>query len=762
MGKTNKKKAKAAAESVKAAKATKVAKGAKGVKAAKGVDKNAKKQPARKAVAAAEQGEPSALSKAQDVAVRYLYYLGMVTLLTFALNLLIVTTGFFVGITINWFSYPLSLVAATVAMVLLAGRSRLTPVLLAAGGALLVMVIGGMAASGVYDPSYDGNTYHKMAIGLLHAGWNPVYESSQVVADQFFADDQWQVMYGTTVGADRVSETIDHFAKATWFFSASLYWLFGNVEAGKAYNLLGMVCVFTIALPYLREKLGGRLAPAAVVALVLAMTPVCVYQYFDYYVDGFLGAMLFCLVIGLTQMIDRTSRFHGKWSWVVIFASMIVLGNVKATGLAYGGIFCIAFFVVSAVLDLRHKRFKAVLVRLGLFVLLAAVTACWAGFPTYVTNTIDHANPIYPIAFSSGGAAAAGTDAETSAGLASIASAPAVSVNIMGDNNLPVGYAGKPWWYTLFYSLFCGMNNNFPEGVAHADMLKVPFTITELEAQQLQAPAYDLRLGGWGPLFGGILIVALVVYVANVVILWKRHRALSLYAIGLLVFVVVLLAVVPTSWWARYSPYLYLVPVLAVFMSFKIGVPGGLRGSRGSGDVAAGDTPEGDAGAEDDEVTQRAAAADGAAATEAAREVEGARATALARAGRIYGIAAGSVLAALMLANSFLFFQGLAAEAEYSQAMEQQLEVLRGQKIELYNQLSDKYFIFGGFAFNLEDHNVDYSIVKEEDLDDKYMTYYNKITFGFPDDGGEATATEGGAQGDASSSSLPSSAAVAS
>lgn len=653
--------------------------------------KPADQKKAAKKTAAVEECEPTTLDKIKDVAVRYVYYLGLIALLTFAFNLLIVTTGFFVGITINWFSYPLSLIAATAAMVPLAGRARLTPVLLAGGGCLLVTVIGAMAASGVYDPSYDGNTYHKMAIGLLHEGWNPVRESSQVVADRFFADDQWQVMYGTTVGADRVSETIDHFAKATWFFSASLYWLFGNVEAGKAYNLLGMVAVFAVALPYLREKLDGRLVPAFVVALVLAMTPVTVYQYFDYYVDGFLGAMLFCLVIGLTQMIDRESRFHGKWAWVTIFASMIVLGNVKVTGLAYGGVFCIAFFIVSAVPDLRHKRFKAVLIRLGLFVGLAVVTVCWAGFPTYVTNTIDHANPIYPIAFSGGAAAGAAASDDSSAaaveGLAAVASAPAVSVNIMGDNNLPNGFAGQPWWYTLFYSLFCEMNNNFYEGASHNDMLKAPFSITELEAQELKAPVYDLRLGGWGPLFGGILIVTLVVYVAEIVILWKRHRAVSLYAIGLLAFVVLLLAVVPTSWWARYSPYLYLVPALAVFMAFKVG-------------------------------------------------------TMEAKGWRIGGTVAGGVLSALLLVNSCLFFQGLAAEAEYSQAMEQQLEVLRGRKIDLYNQLSDQYFIFGAFAFNLADHNVDFSIVKEEDVDDKYMTYYNKITFGFPEGEGEAAAAD--------------------
>lgn len=177
--------------------------------------KPADQKKAAKKTAAVEECEPTTLDKIKDVAVRYVYYLGLIALLTFAFNLLIVTTGFFVGITISWFSYPLSLIAATAAMVPLAGRARLTPVLLAGGGCLLVTVIGAMAASGVYDPSYDGNTYHKMAIGLLHEGWNPVRESSQVVADRYFADDQWQVMYGTTVGADRVSETIDHFAKAT-------------------------------------------------------------------------------------------------------------------------------------------------------------------------------------------------------------------------------------------------------------------------------------------------------------------------------------------------------------------------------------------------------------------------------------------------------------------------------------------------------------------------------------------------------------------
>jgi hypothetical protein len=69
----------------------------------------------------------------------------------------------------------------------------------------------------------------------------------------------------------------------------------------------------------------------------------------------------------------------------------------------------------------------------------------------------------------------------------------------------------------------------------------------------------DVRIAGFGPLFSGAILVALGTGIAAAAIN-KRQRLL----LGALIVAAALLGlalIFPQNWWARYVPYLWLVPV---------------------------------------------------------------------------------------------------------------------------------------------------------------------------------------------------------
>jgi hypothetical protein len=94
----------------------------------------------------------------------------------------------------------------------------------------------------------------------------------------------------------------------------------------------------------------------------------------------------------------------------------------------------------------------------------------------------------------------------------------------------------------------------------------VPFTVTKSETEAFAE--VDVRIAGYGPLFGGILLLALALGLAVVVRQIRNRRAD--WDIWLPVSAVVLtVLVVPEMWWARYFPQLYLLPLLCTAYLFE-------------------------------------------------------------------------------------------------------------------------------------------------------------------------------------------------
>ena len=113
----------------------------------------------------------------------------------------------------------------------------------------------------------------------------------------------------------------------------------------------------------------------------------------------------------------------------------------------------------------------------------------------------------------------------------------------------------------LLISLFSASSNHTPAAVTPLPLSKIPFAIYPGELDSFAA--VDVRIGGWGPLFGGILLIAVILSL-NFKFHLKRDKVLFVTLILL-----VLSIINPESWWARYNPQLHTFAVFLLILMFR-------------------------------------------------------------------------------------------------------------------------------------------------------------------------------------------------
>lgn len=464
------------------------------------------------------------------------YYLGFIMLSFLFFLVAIPTTVFMLGGKIGGWMLIAAIAASVVTVWLVVGR-RLDIIFVISVLCFFIILVATVAFYGcVYSGDFDGNTYHKMAIGLLKNGWNPLRESSVSFGKSFFPID---------VHAGSVF--IDHYTKGPWIYGAVVYAFTNNVESGKVYNLWAMICLFCLAFDYCQRKLGNM--KAFVVSVLLCMSPVSVVQLLTYYEDGLLAAFLFILVIGLTQCVDKNDLRHGGQAKLTVFFAMSVLGNIKFTGLLYGGMFCIGYFILLVVTEFRTQPDKEAarsnaLKTFAYFAAVAIGTIIWIGFPTYVTNVMGHKNPVFPLAGEG-------------------------KIDIM-TGHLPKGLNGKSVFYKLFYTIFGELSNMSGQAQESLPKLKIPFTTTREELWRCihTTGCVDWRISGFGVFFSGLLLVSIGIIVWKLIKLNKKD-VLFFYVVVNVILIFGLLFGISDSWWARYSPYLYLVVIGALVIAIQ-------------------------------------------------------------------------------------------------------------------------------------------------------------------------------------------------
>lgn len=390
-------------------------------------------------------------------------------------------------------------------------------------------------SSQIYDGTADGNTYHKLAVGALKNGWNPVYES---VGDFNKKEGNPFDVYKDNVNINWV----DHYARGTETFGAVIYAFSGNIETGKMYNLLWIYIGLFIIFGLLKQ-LSLNNWKSLLIAGILSFNPIMLVQIGNYYLDGVLTISLFIIILCCLLQLKKLSPEKNKENYFILALAIIWCCNSKFTGLAFSAVFCGVYYLYKHIRNyIKDKdNFKKVLTKDTLFYLVTVLIAIIiVGGSTYTKNMIDHGNPLYPL-YGKG------------------------HVDNMVMMEIPKSLQEKNRLTIFLTSIFAKGENVSPSysDEGNEPDLKLPLTFTKEELDNYSIP--DIRMGGFGPLFSAIFILAMIGTVGIIIehVKNKDWNKLIPYAITL-VTIISLILLLDGGYWARYIPYFYLVPVFVL------------------------------------------------------------------------------------------------------------------------------------------------------------------------------------------------------
>lgn len=414
--------------------------------------------------------------------------LGLLLALALSLPTAIAAAGFALGIPLT----PWPLLVAALAIAGWCWKQADATALQSFGVASAVVLVAAAIGALWFDLSYDGQTYHQVGIRQLAEGWNPVWDPTRSES---------------LVGGPHVTGL----PKGAWLLPAMLLQATGNIEVGKAMQLLALVSA-TLLTGSALLTLGVARRRAWFVTVAAALNPVTTPQLMTYYVDGLVASSLL-IIAALGTLWYRTRQ--SRWG-VALVLHAALLCTLKFTGaalVAQCGILALAWLAWR-----DRARFPSAL-RLGV---AAGVFALLAGINPYITNTVWYGHPAYP---------ARGRDA----------------LPIAGWVHRDSAFSVRPRLEQVLTSMFAVSSDDS----YRPPQLKLPFTVHANEVAAFTT--LDTRIGGWGPLFGAALLVGLLAFV----VAWRRAEPVGGLALIALVIGASSLAL-PFGFYARYAPQLWL------------------------------------------------------------------------------------------------------------------------------------------------------------------------------------------------------------
>lgn len=449
--------------------------------------------------------------------------------------LFITTILFFVNITVTGYHLPIITIIA-IGITLLFYKKDNTKINIIAILIGLVIFAGTTFIEGkIYDTTADGNTYHKLAIGALKNGWNPNYEDSK----DFDKEDGNPF----DISEENVNTLwIDHYAKGTEIFASVIYAFTGNIESGKGYTVILMYIAFGILFSYLYKDKKINLFGSIAVAILLPFNAITMVQVVNYYVDGAL--MVSILLILFACIIESLGKVENqKENFLILAGSVLLCINIKFTGLAFAGIFCLAFYIYW-IIKAYKKGKEEFLLQLKKYTIFYTITVIVSigivGYSSYMRNMIDHGNPLYPL-YGEG------------------------HVDNMVVQEQPSSFADKNHLEIFLISMFSKGVNVSPTYSSEnvQPTLKIPFTTSIEEIKNYSIP--DIRMSGFGPLFSGIFVISIIgtIYIIIKLIKNKNWNLLIPYII-ILGITAILILTLDGGYWARYIPYLYAIPIIVL------------------------------------------------------------------------------------------------------------------------------------------------------------------------------------------------------
>ena len=124
------------------------------------------------------------------------------------------------------------------------------------------------------------------------------------------------------------------------------------------------------------------------------------------------------------------------------------------------------------------------------------------------------------------------------------------------NQNIPKLLLNKNRVERTAISLFSKTNNDF-KNATFPDTLKIPFTFSKDEL----FINFDTRLGGFGFLFSGVLVITLLL--ASFLFLKTNKLEKKIIVFVLLAFLLSIM-INPASWWSRLSAQIWLIPLVFI------------------------------------------------------------------------------------------------------------------------------------------------------------------------------------------------------
>ncbi len=343
---------------------------------------------------------------------------------------------------------------------------------------LVIWIAGIWLGMNTCDYSWDGIGYHQVTIYALADGWNPI----------------WNDYYEGSLSLWTI-----HYAKALELIAACIFRLTGEIEAGKALNIVFFVAVFAISLGFIKKnkinkKRGLSDCNAVIFALLVAGNPVALCQLMTYYIDY---ALYYYVVLSIIFSVGICKGDNNVYLNIIGLCLVILL----AIGTKFNHFFIegIVMLAVMGWLMISRQYYNARKILIISF-LSALVGTFILSFHPYLTNWIYFGNPFYPLM---------GDDA----------------VNIM-DCNTPPLYWGHNRFETFFMSIYG------------------PYSI----------PSFDSRISGFGPFFKVLLTIGL---------LWIFYSEITQKQLSVIGYITIMALIscffFEQSWWARYNPQIWII-----------------------------------------------------------------------------------------------------------------------------------------------------------------------------------------------------------
>ena len=477
--------------------------------------------------------------KKHDKLFKILYESGILLIGFIVVDVLVSMILFCLKLHISVINFWASLIITMLAFLLIGKNNNKTYINKVLSILLFLAILFGsiFVASKIYDSSYDGNSYHKGAIGMMAHGWNPVYETAEDYSDSIFH-----------IRGAKIFTWIDHYQNLSWIFGSTVYRVFGNIETAKSLNYLLISGTLLILMNYFR-RFKFKNSQSIILAFITVFSPVVLSQFFSFYIDGNL-AITFYLYIATVSLITfelvKLKTISGDLLFNFFF-SICILANLKLTGilLIASGILPLAGYLTILFIQKKIKVFDYwKLFGTTLFSILFAILVI--GGTSYVKNTFTMRNPFYPL---------------------------------LGDNRSdiittmqPAELMGKNQIEKLLISVF-SKSDNVQLYSWKALEYKLPLTWSNEEIDNLNIT--DTRIGGFGIFYSFIFIMSLITIISYLINVYKVKKesgtdtALYKIIISCILVSILIYLVLPTeNWWARYAPNIYLLTPLAAAIMF--------------------------------------------------------------------------------------------------------------------------------------------------------------------------------------------------